>query len=116
MHAFGFEPSFECFAGIRAELGEHLSFDHIYEDAFSTGRAAALHALGKRLRALAREASERVLREIAWHESSCESVGIQVFHRRRRTCTRRRSEIILASLNPLAMKQCNSPSVACILV
>jgi hypothetical protein len=29
-----------------------------------------LHALGERLRALAREASKCVLREVAWHENS----------------------------------------------
>jgi transposase len=70
VHAFGFEPSLERFAGIRTKLGKHLSFDHVHENTLGAGGAAALHALGKRLGALAREASERVLREVAWHENS----------------------------------------------
>jgi len=70
VHSFCFQPRFESFAGIRAELGKHLSFEHVYENSFGAGRATTLHALSERLRTLAREAGECVLREVAWHESS----------------------------------------------
>ena len=65
------------------ELGEHFSFDHVDEDAFGASWASALHALGERFRALAGEASEGVLREVAWHGNSWKRAGVQVFHKKR---------------------------------
>jgi hypothetical protein len=70
MHAFCFEPSFKRLAGIGTEFGKHLSFDHVDENTLCAGRAAALHALSKSFRALAREASKCVLGKIAWHGNS----------------------------------------------
>jgi hypothetical protein len=70
MHAFGLEPGFQIFAGIRAELDEHFSFEHIDEDTFRAREAAGLHALGKSFGSLASEAGESVLSKIAWHRNS----------------------------------------------
>src|SRR5258708_38383097 len=87
MHAFGFQPGFQIFAGIGAELDEHFSFEHVDEDAFGMSEPSSLHALGESFGSLAREASERVLREVAWHRNSCVRIGVSVFHRRQSICT-----------------------------
>jgi hypothetical protein len=70
MHAFGLEPGFQVFTGIRTELDEHFSFEHIDEHTLRAREPAGLHALGESFGSLACEASERVLREIAWHRNS----------------------------------------------
>jgi len=70
VHAFGLEPAFEGFAGIGAEFDEHFSLEHVDEDALGAGGAAGLHALSEIFRALAGEASQRVLGEIARHGNS----------------------------------------------
>ena len=70
MHGFGFEPAFESFAGIGAKFDEHFSFEHVDEDTLGASSAASLHALRESFGALAREAGERVLREIARHRGS----------------------------------------------
>src|SRR5579862_7212913 len=93
VHAFGFEPCFKGFAGVRTELDEHLSFGHVDQNALGARRAAALHALRERLRTLAREASECVLREITWHWNSQVELkskySIEGYFNRRRACTPR---------------------------
>jgi len=76
VHAFGLEPGFEGFARVRAEFHEHFSFQHVDQHALGVRGAAALHALREIFRALAGEASERVLREIARHEGSRVEVEI----------------------------------------
>jgi hypothetical protein len=76
VHGFGLEPAFERLAGIGAEFDEHFSFEHVDEDALGAGGAAGLHALGKRFRTLAGEASEGVLGEVAWHRNSCIRIGV----------------------------------------
>jgi hypothetical protein len=81
VHAFRFEPGFQSFAGFGTELGKHFSFDHVDEDAFGASWAAALHALGEGFRALASEAGEGVLREVARHWNSWKRAGVQVFHK-----------------------------------
>src|SRR6267378_3345040 len=86
MHAFGFQPRFQVFAGIGAEFNKHFSFEHVDKHALRTSEPAGLHALRKSFSSLAREAGKRVLCEIAWHKCSSE-VGIQVFHRLRVTRT-----------------------------
>src|SRR5712664_2636625 len=70
VHAFCLEPGFQLFAGIRTELDEHFSLEHIDEDTLRAREPASLHALGKSFGSLAGEASERVLGEIAWHRNS----------------------------------------------
>lgn len=82
VHALGFEPGFEGFAGIGAKFGEHLPFDHVDEDALGARGAAALHALRESFRALAGEASESVLREVARHEDSVEDLSCDYFTER----------------------------------
>jgi len=72
MYAFGFEPGFQILAGIRAELDEHFSFEHVDEDTLRACESAGLHALGKSFGSLARKASKRVLGEVAWHWNSRE--------------------------------------------
>src|SRR6266404_3951324 len=76
VHAFGLEPGFQGLARVRAEFHEHFPFQHINQHALGVRRAAVLHALREIFRALAGEASERVLREIARHESSRVEVQI----------------------------------------
>jgi hypothetical protein len=71
MHAFRFEPSFQRLAGFRAKLHKHLPFQHVDQNALSARGPAGLHALCERFRSLPREASERVLRKVAWHRNSC---------------------------------------------
>jgi len=71
VHAFGLEPRFEGLARIGSELGEHFSFDHVDQYPLGPGGPSTLHALRESLRALACQASECVLREVAWHENSC---------------------------------------------
>src|SRR5271154_82708 len=70
VHTLTLQPGFQSFAGIGAKFGEHLAFEHVYEDAFGAGGTALLHALGEIFGALPRQASEGVLCEIAWHGRS----------------------------------------------
>jgi len=70
VHAFGFEPGFQIFAGIGAKLDEHFSLEHVDEDALGVGEPAGLHALRESLGSLASKASEGVLGEVAWHRGS----------------------------------------------
>jgi hypothetical protein len=79
MHAFGFEPPFEGFAGVGAKFDEHFSFEHVDEDALGASRGAGLHALRESFSALAREASECVLREVPWHRNSWENLERKYF-------------------------------------
>src|SRR2546429_9725291 len=74
VHAFGLEPGFQIFAGIGAELDKHFPFEHVDEDALGAGEPAGLHALRESLSSPAREASEGVLGEVAWHRNSCAAV------------------------------------------
>jgi len=67
VHSFRFQPRFQVLAGIGAEFDEHFSFEHIHEHAFSVSEPTGLHALRKSFSSLACEASECVLREVAWH-------------------------------------------------
>ena len=76
MHAFGFEPAFESFAGIGAELDKHFPFEHIDENALGASSAAGLHSLCESFSPLAGEAGQRVLGEVAWHGNSQNSVEI----------------------------------------
>src|ERR1700682_1394539 len=76
MHTFGFQPGFQIFAGIGAEFDEHFSFEHVDEYAFGMSEPSGLHALGESFGSLAREASECVLREVAWHRNSCVRIGV----------------------------------------
>src|SRR5712691_7867549 len=82
MHGLGFEPALESFAGIGAKFDEHFSFEHVDENTLGASGAASLHALRENFGALAREAGERVLREIAGHRNSSMKMKIPVFHRR----------------------------------
>ena len=70
MHAFGFEPAFEGFAGVGTELDEHFSFEHVDANALGAGGAASLHALGEGFGALTGEAGQGVLGEVARHRNS----------------------------------------------
>ena len=70
MHPFGFQPGLQILAGIGAEFDEHFSLEHIDEDAFGMSEPSGLHALSESFGSLAREASERVLREVAWYRNS----------------------------------------------
>jgi hypothetical protein len=90
MHAFRLEPGFQIFAGIRAELDEHFSFEHVDEDTLRARESTGSHALGEGFSSLACEASERVLGEIAWHRNSWEQFELQVFHRSGFVCTIRK--------------------------
>jgi hypothetical protein len=67
MHAFGFQPRFQVFAGTGAEFHEHFSFQHIHQNAFRMSEPAGLHALRQCFGSLPCEASECVLRKVAWH-------------------------------------------------
>src|SRR5205823_7531508 len=70
MHAFRFEPSFQRLARFRAKLHKHFPFKHVDQHALGARRPSGLHALRKSLRSLPREASECVLRKVAWHRNS----------------------------------------------
>src|SRR5271154_7208213 len=70
VHTLTLQPGFERLARFRAKFGEHFAFEHVYEDAFGAGGTALLHALGEIFGALARQAGQGVLREIAWHGRS----------------------------------------------
>jgi hypothetical protein len=85
MHAFGFEPCFQILTGIRAELDEHSSFEHVDEYALRAREPAGLHSLGKSFGSLAGETSERVLREVAWHRNSCGNLNSKYFIEAART-------------------------------
>ena len=52
------------------------------QHAVGTSGTTALHALRERLRALARQAGERVLRKVEWHENSGDGIEVKVFHKK----------------------------------
>jgi hypothetical protein len=61
------KPFFEIFAAGGVEFDEHLAFLHIHKNAASRDLSGGVQALGEGLSALAREASERMLRDVAGH-------------------------------------------------
>jgi hypothetical protein len=70
VHTFSLEPAFKGLAGVGVEFDKHSSFKHVDKDTFSVSVPSGLHAMGKSFGSLAREASECVLREVAWHRNS----------------------------------------------
>src|SRR6267143_832473 len=76
MHAFSFEPAFEGFAGVGAELDEHFPFKHVEENALGASGAAGLHSLCESFSPLPREAGQRVLGKVAWHRNSWKRMGV----------------------------------------
>src|SRR5882762_3999290 len=76
MHAFGFEPAFEGFAGVGAKFDEHFPFEHIDENALGASGAAGLHSLCKGFSTLTGEAGQRVLSKVAWHRNSSKRIGV----------------------------------------
>src|ERR1700730_11808927 len=67
VHAFRFQPTFQRLARVSPKFHKHFAFKHVDKHPLRLRRPATLHPLREGLRALAREASKRVLCEITWH-------------------------------------------------
>jgi glutamine---fructose-6-phosphate transaminase (isomerizing) len=67
------EPFFEIFAAGGVEFDEHLAFLHVHKNAAGRDLSGAVKALDESFSALAREASKRVLRDVAGHQISCKA-------------------------------------------
>src|SRR6202042_2545173 len=65
------EPLLQLFAARGVEFHEHFSYLHVHEHPPRGDFLGGMHAARKFFGALAREAGERVLREVTRHSGSC---------------------------------------------
>src|SRR5580658_10790029 len=71
MEFFRGEPLLQVFAAWGVELHEHFPFLHVDEHAACSDFLGGMHAARQLFGALAREAGQRVLREVTRHSGSC---------------------------------------------